>query len=272
MDQPSRRTVVNTLVGRLSSGDVYQANPAPAPPVVWPTLVLSAPHFDPWSNGCLVILAIVILATFLGVPAVLLRVSADKQVALAFAVLGIVAVLPLLALMFLAITNAYWMARWGKIVLAGDRLIEYKMFNHKRAFIYRQIYEIRLPREIRYYMCDESGQIDYRHIRHAHLSTVRAPCKLAEELRRRICAPLPSSEAYSASLDRVVGRMVKGYLGGGMLILAVAALAWAMPGQRWLYGLESVVVISWMAAVAWMRIQLGLERWREGGVSAWIDS
>jgi hypothetical protein len=271
MEQPSHRTVVNTLVGRLNGGDVYQANPAPAPLVVWPPLVLSAPRFDPWSNGCLVILAVVILATFLGVLAVLMRASADKQAALAFAVLG-VAVLPLLALMFLAVTNAYWMARWGKIVLAGDRLIEYKMFNRKRAFTYRQIYEIRLPREIRYYACDESGQIDYRCIRHAHLSTVRAPRKLAEELQRRICAPLPSLEAYSAFLDRVVGRMVMVSLGGGVLILAIAVLVWALPGQRWLYGLESVVAISWVAAVAWLRIQLGLECWCEGGAPAWMDS
>lgn len=181
-------------------------------------------------------------------------------------------VLFVLPLMCVAVTNAYWMARWGKIVLAGDRLVEHKMFNYKRVFTYRQIYEIRLPREIRYYACDESGQIDYQRIRHARLSTVRTPRKLAEELQRRICAPPPDAKVYSAFLERVVGRMARVYLGGGALILATAALAGAMPGQRWLYGIEAFIIISWMAAIAWMRLRLGLECWREGGASMSADA
>jgi len=271
MDERSRRSAVNHLVQVLGGEVRLQAKPAKAVPQNWPTLVFRAPRSDPWLIGCLLTLALVLTVTIVGVTTVVAWFSKGQQFPLWLVVLILIILLLAPGMAFMGAAQIYLSARQSKIVLKQDRLIEYQIFNYRRAFTYNQIYEIQLRGNancrIRYYARDENGQINHHYIRGAYLTTIRNANRMAQELQSRISAPPPDNTDEMAFLDRVVGKPLLIDVGGLTLVAMVGLLGTKAPVEQWLRFIPSVILlVIWMAASLWIGVSLWREHYRHGGV------
>ena len=267
----SPRSTIDHLVQNLGGETRFQAATAKAQPQGEQKKIFEALSLGQFlrSMGGSLVLGVVLLALILLIiPIVFHQVDARTIFAVQLGVLVLFSIDWLWQL-----TSGYLRSQQEKVVMERGRFIEHGLFNHKRAFTYTQIYEVRLDRNerccIRYYIYDENMQINYRYVREAYLITVSNPSQMAEELQRRISAPQPDGETKSRFLHRTGGLQLLVFLGGFLLFIAVSWLMTVLPFvelRRTLFLSWFIIwIIAWIATTGWLGISFWIEHYyREG--------
>jgi len=97
--------------------------------------------------------------------------------------------------------------RYGRVVLGRRGVIEYNLFNRRRAFEYRQIIDVRPgPKHcctiLRFYALRVDGRVDIGRIRWTWLIPVVNAGLLENELQRRASAPVRGNWTFGQFLGR----------------------------------------------------------------------
>ncbi len=186
------------LVRRIESGGRLAETPAEDRPDGWPEASFKAPSFRRLVRQSRPLIVLAAVTSSLALLAVVLLYALEPgTVSLVIAGLGLLLLLPT-GLLIVHIVRGYLLAESGRIVLEGERLVEYGRFQRVRAFTYDQVCQVNDRRArvtIRYYARDKHGQIDDTDVRQTALIDVHDAPAMVDELRRRCTAPPPTRKA-----------------------------------------------------------------------------